>query len=107
MNIKEIADVYEISKNHLMKVVFDLGKLGYLETIRGRNGGIKLALDPKDSNIGEVVKNTEEDFHRVECFDSSKNECVISPKCKLKNVRHAAVKAYLQVLHSYTLADIV
>ncbi len=107
VNIKEIADVYQISKNHLMKVVFELGKLGYIETIRGRNGGVKLALDPKNISVGEVVKKTEDDFDMVECFDPSTNNCVISPACKLKNVIHEALNAYLQVLLGYSIADLV
>ena len=67
--IKEIAETYHISKNHLMKIIHELGKLGYIETIRGRNGGIRLAKHPKEINIGEVVSKTEEDFHIVECFN--------------------------------------
>nr|WP_106779693.1 Rrf2 family transcriptional regulator [Lysinibacillus timonensis] len=103
--IKEIADNYHISKNHLMKVTYDLGQLGFIETIRGRGGGIRLAKDPKDINIGEVVRNTEEDFHLVECFNSENNLCRISPACQLKNALGEALKAYLQVLDQYTLAD--
>jgi Rrf2 family nitric oxide-sensitive transcriptional repressor len=106
-NIKEIAEAYQISKNHLMKVIYDLGKIGYIETIRGRNGGIKLALAPHEINIGEVIKKTEDDFHMAECFDSSRNSCLLSPKCKLKLVLNEAVKAYLLVLQEYTLADII
>lgn len=71
-NIKEIADTYSISKNHLMKVIYRLGQLGYVETIRGRGGGIRLGMIPEDINIGEVVRNTEDDFNIVECFDSQK-----------------------------------
>lgn len=72
-NIKEIADTYSISKNHLMKVIYRLGQLGYVETIRGRGGGIRLGMTPEDINIGEVVRNTEDDFNIVECFDSKKS----------------------------------
>lgn len=71
-NIKEIADTYSISKNHLMKVIYRLGQLGYVETIRGRGGGIRLGMTPEDINIGEVVRHTEDDFNIVECFDSKK-----------------------------------
>lgn len=71
-NIKEIADTYSISKNHLMKVIYRLGQLGYVETIR-RGGGIRLGMTPEDINIGEVVRNTEDDFNIVECFDSKKS----------------------------------
>src|SRR3954463_8439027 len=89
--IKEIAETYHISKNHLMKIIHELGKLGLIETIRGRNGGIRLAQLPKDINIGKVVRQTEEDFHIVECFDCEGNFCIISPVCKLKSVLHEAM----------------
>ena len=80
-NIKEIAEAYNISKNHLMKVIHELGKLGYIETLRGRNGGIRLAMEPETINIGAVVRKTEDDFHIVECFSEEKNRCVITPVC--------------------------
>jgi len=106
-NIKEIAEAYNISKNHLMKIIHELGKLGLIETIRGRNGGIRLAQLPKDINIGKVVRQTEEDFHIVECFDREGNFCAISPVCKLKNVLHEAMQAFIKVLDQYTLEDLI
>ncbi|WP_226670150.1 RrF2 family transcriptional regulator [Metabacillus litoralis] len=106
-NIKEIAETYNISKNHLMKVTYELGKMDIIETIRGRNGGIRLAVPPEDINIGKVVRQTEEDFHIVECFDEERNQCIISPACGLKHVLNKALQAYLAVLDEYTLADLV
>ncbi|MEK3805931.1 Rrf2 family transcriptional regulator [Bacillus sp. FSL H8-0547] len=106
-NIKEIADAYHISKNHLMKVTYELGKMKVVETVRGRGGGIRLALNPEEINIGAIVRQTEDDFNLVECFDPERNMCAISPACKLKGVLHKALKAYLEVLDSYTLADLV
>lgn len=103
--IQEIADNYHISKNHLMKVTYDLGQLGLIETIRGRGGGIRLHIDPKDINIGQVVRQTEEDFHLVECFDEENNMCKLSPTCQLKFALREALHAYLEVLDKYTLAD--
>jgi Rrf2 family transcriptional regulator, nitric oxide-sensitive transcriptional repressor len=105
-NIKEIADAYHISKNHLMKVIHELGKLGLIETIRGRNGGIRLAKHPRDINIGEVVTHTEEDFHVVECFNREGNQCLITPSCKLKHVLYEALQAFSNVLKGYTLEDL-
>lgn len=105
--IQEIADAYQISKNHLMKVTYDLGQHGYIETIRGRGGGIRLAKDPKDINIGEVVRKTEEDFHIVECFNPESNLCKISAECQLKFALNQALKAYFAVLDTYTLADVL
>ncbi|HZH61451.1 MAG TPA: Rrf2 family transcriptional regulator [Metabacillus sp.] len=105
-NIKEIAEAYNISKNHLMKVTYELGKMNVIETIRGRNGGIRLALPPEKIIIGDIVRKTEEDFHLVECFDKENNQCVISPACGLKHVLNKALQAYLEVLDQYTLADV-
>jgi len=105
--IKEIAEKYNISKNHLMKIIHDLGKLGYIDTIRGRYGGIKLAKHPSEINIGEVVSKTEEDFHIVECFNKGKNYCVITPSCKLKHVLYEALQAFIHVLKQYTLEDLI
>ncbi|MGD6779620.1 RrF2 family transcriptional regulator [Sutcliffiella horikoshii] len=106
IQIKEIAEAYGISKNHLMKVTFHLGKLGYVETIRGRNGGLLLAKEPEELNIGELVRQTEEDFHIVECFQDHAS-CVISPHCKLKGVLYQATQAFISVLDQYTLADLI
>ncbi|MFJ7186181.1 Rrf2 family transcriptional regulator [Lysinibacillus xylanilyticus] len=103
--IQEISDAYNISKNHLMKVTHQLGLLGYIETIRGRGGGIRLAIDPKTITIGEIVRHTEEDFHLVECFDKENNLCKIAPECQLKGVLYEALQAYLAVLDRYTLDD--
>lgn len=105
--IKEIAQVYHISKNHLMKVTYELGKMGVIETIRGRNGGIRLACLPEEINIGTIVRKTEDDFQLVECFDGGSNTCIISPICGLKHVLYQALEAYLAVLDTYSLADIV
>lgn len=107
VTIQEIANAYQISKNHLMKVTHDLGKHGYIETIRGRGGGIRLALEPEQINIGDVVRKTEDDFHLVECFNPEGNLCKISPECRLKFALNEALKAYLAVLDTYTLADVL
>ncbi|WP_280770843.1 Rrf2 family transcriptional regulator [Salipaludibacillus daqingensis] len=106
-NIKEISDLYNISNNHLSKVVFELGKFGLVETIRGRNGGIKLAKQPSDINIGSLVRHTESPLHLVECFDKENNKCKITSACRLKGVLHEALEAYMNVLDSYTLSDLL
>ena len=89
-----------------LDVIRKLGKLGYIETIRGRNGGIRLARNPADICIGEVVRQTEEDFFLVECFDREHNCCVITPVCNLRSALHEALEAFLSVLDRYTLADL-
>ncbi|GCE08970.1 Rrf2 family transcriptional regulator [Dictyobacter aurantiacus] len=105
-SIQEITTAYNISNNHLVKVVHQLGKLGYVETLRGRGGGIRLAQAPQEINIGQLVRQTEEDFYLVECFNAEKNHCFITPECQLRSVFAEAMQAFLAVLDSYTLADI-
>lgn len=103
--ISEISDRYKISRNHLVKVVHNLGKLGYIITVRGRHGGLRLALPPEQINIGEVVRRTEPNFNIVECFDGANNTCVITPACRLKGVLAEAYRAFSNTLDQYTLAD--
>jgi Rrf2 family nitric oxide-sensitive transcriptional repressor len=105
--IQEIASAYDISKNHLMKVVHRLSLAGLVDTVRGRNGGLRLGKAPEKIRIGAVVRSTEPDFTVVECFDQMKDQCVLSPSCALKNVLYTATLAYLQQLDGITLADIL
>ena len=106
MTIQDIADQHGIAKNHLTKVVHQLGLLGIIETVRGRHGGLKLGREPEDINIGEVVRNTETDFYMASCFDPDNKECLYTPSCGLKGVLRSATAAYLQVLDGVTLADL-
>jgi Rrf2 family nitric oxide-sensitive transcriptional repressor len=107
VTIQDIADMHGIAKNHLTKVVHQLGRIGLVETVRGRNGGLKLKRDPVDINLGEVVRNTETDFFMAECFDSEKNNCMFSAACELKDVLGSATRAYLEVLDRVTLESLV
>jgi len=106
IQIQEIADAYSISKNHLMKIIYQLGKQGYIETIRGRNGGIRLAKQPDEINLGALIRDTEEDFNVVECFSKDHNTCPIASICTLKGVLNQALAAFFQVLDGYTLQDV-
>ncbi|WP_414047882.1 RrF2 family transcriptional regulator [Macrococcus equi] len=105
--IDEIAKFYNISKNHLTKVVNNLASLGYIETTRGRGGGIALKLPPEEINIGKLIRKTEEHFNIVECFDRETNTCPIIDHCGLMSVLGEALHAYLKVLDKYTLQDIL
>lgn len=104
--INEIAQHFDISKNHLMKVVHQLGQRGYLETIRGRNGGIRLAMAPQRINIGAVVRATEDDLNVLGCLQGP-GYCRIERECILRRALAEATKAFLAVLDDYTLADLM
>lgn len=105
--IKEISEHYQISRNHLVKVVHRLGTLGYIRTIRGKKGGIMLARSPRELNLGEVARRTEDNLALVECFNPATNACCITPGCRLKSVLFEALQAFLGVLDGYTLADLL
>jgi len=104
--VADVAESYGISHNHLLKVALRLGKLGYVTTLRGRTGGISLAHRPEDINLGEVVRQMEDDFALVECMRLDGGGCAISPACKLNGLFSDALKAFLSVFDSHTLADI-
>ena len=104
--IAEIAAAFDISENHLVKVVHFLGKQGWIETMRGKGGGIQLAMAPDAINVGRVVRDTEGSALPAECFLPEGGECILTPVCRLKNVLAEAVKAFYFVLDKYTLADI-
>lgn len=106
VTIQEIADAYQISKNHLMKIVQELNVQGYVLAVRGKNGGLKLNQKPSDINIGRLVRLMEKDTNLVECF-SSKNTCVITPHCQLKGIFSSALESFYQSLEHYTLADLL
>jgi len=106
VTIQDVADAYDISKNHLMKVVHQLNLKGYIETVRGKNGGMRLRRQPSSINIGALVRDTEPDFNLVECF-SANNQCCITPVCDLQSMLREALKAFLTTLDAYTLADVV
>lgn len=107
VTITEVAEGYGISRSHLMKIVQELAAQGLLETTRGRGGGMRLMKPPAEINLGAVVRQTETDFHLVECFDPDVNQCRLSGNCRLKGVLGSAIDAYLAVLDGVTLADLV
>ena len=107
ITIQGIADLHNISKNHLTKVAHQLGQLGLVETVRGRNGGLKLGREPDEINIGKVVRLTETDFYMAECFERGNKNCTYSSSCALKGVLGSATDAYLQVLDAVTLKDLL
>lgn len=106
VTIAEIAGVHEISEAHLMKVVHQLGRCGYIETVRGKGGGMRLAHAPQSIVLGEVIRQTESDFTLAECF-ADMAACRIQGACCLNAILNEALKAMFLVLDGYTLADLL
>jgi Rrf2 family transcriptional regulator, nitric oxide-sensitive transcriptional repressor len=106
ITINDIAKAFDISKQHLMKVVNNLSQKGYLDTVRGRGGGIRLSRSPRDINVGKVVRETEETLGVIGCLEQ-RGYCPIQRVCALRGVLDEATKAFLAVLDGYTLADLI
>lgn len=106
VTIEETAQVYGISRTHLMKVANLLTRAGYLTAVRGRSGGLILAKKPNKIRLGDVVRATEPDFALVECF-STDNQCIITGRCKLKKVLGEALNSFSATLDKYTLSDLL
>ena len=104
--ILEIAEFYGISENHLMKVVNQLSTMGYVDTVRGKGGGMRLAMEPKKIKLGDVIRNTESDFALAECFGDN-SVCRIQTACVLQTVLSSALAGMFNVLDKHTLEDII
>ncbi|KEI70775.1 Rrf2 family transcriptional regulator [Endozoicomonas elysicola] len=104
LSIQEVTDTYDLSRNHVMKIVQKLGHEGYLKTLRGKGGGFTLGKPPEDINLGELVLCMETTMKVVECDQPL---CRISPGCELKGVLAEAVAAFMAVLNRYSLADLI
>jgi Rrf2 family nitric oxide-sensitive transcriptional repressor len=106
ITIEETAELYGVSRAHLMKVANQLTRAGYLRAVRGRSGGLTLAKRPNRIKLGEVLRATEPDFALVECFTAD-NNCLISPRCRLRVALREALAAFTGTLDKYTLADLL
>lgn len=105
--IREISDLYRLPQNHLMKIVNRLARHGYVTTVRGKGGGLKLARPPERINVGEVVRNTEETLYVVECLAGDyAGDCGLAASCRLKSALLDAQKAFFAELDRYTLKDL-
>lgn len=107
VSIREVSEVFEISRNHLMKIVHELGKGGYLRTVRGKNGGFQLGRPAKDINLGKLIRYTEDDLDVVECFDAKNANCKIVERCMLAGVLQMALNSFFEVLDGHNLEDLI
>ena len=107
VTIAQVSEAYDIPRNHLTKIAHELGRAGYLENVRGRGGGMRLARPAGEINLGRLVRLGEGGSPLVECFDRATNQCVITPACGLKQMLAEACNAFYAVLDQRTLADIV
>ncbi len=107
VTITELAEVYGISRNHLMKIVHHLAQRGYIETVRGKGGGLRLAKSPQSLSVGELVRSCESGDTLVECFSEQSNQCRIQPACRLQGIFRDALQGFYRVLDDYTLADLL
>lgn len=106
VTIAEVADRFRISRAHLMKVAFLLGKGGFVQTVRGRAGGLRLAREARDIRVGDVFRFMEGGAELVGCVGLAQGDCVVSKACRLRGVLGEALTAFIGVLDRYTLADL-
>lgn len=106
-SVDDVAQAHKISKAHLMKVAYELGQRGYVETIRGRNGGMRLSRRAEEITVGEIIRWTEAPLELVECFNPETNTCPLQGHCHLSRGIQRALRAFLSVLDDLTIADII
>lgn len=108
VTIEELAGFFKISKNHLVKIVHKLGLKGYIQTLRGKGGGMRLARPPAEINVGDVVRTIEGHFHIAECFNPKKQgQCAVQPVCRLTALFGKAVGQFMAVLDEVSLEQMV
>ncbi|MGH8260638.1 MAG: Rrf2 family transcriptional regulator [Steroidobacteraceae bacterium] len=105
--VPEIVEHFDMSRGHVMKVVHRLGQRGYLETLRGKGGGVRLARRPELIGVGAVVRDMEEELGLLGCLQDRPGYCRIEECCVLRGTLHAATEAFLAVLDRHTLADLI
>jgi Rrf2 family nitric oxide-sensitive transcriptional repressor len=105
--VSEVSHAYGISRHHLVKVVGRLAELGYVQTVRGKGGGVRLARRPQQIVVGEIVRVMEAELGVVECLKAGGGGCAISPACRLKSIMRDATGKFLAELDAYTLADML
>ena len=106
VRVDDVSNIHGLSRPHIVKIVHELGKAGYLETVRGRGGGFRLGLPAKDIVVGKVVRLTEGPLNIVECMDPKTNSCALIDICALSVAMAKAAQAFIAVLDDLTVADI-
>ena len=106
VTVDDVARAHGISKSHLVKVAYELSQRGYIETVRGRNGGMRLARSASDISVGEIIRWTEAPLELVECFNIETNTCPLEGLCRLSLGLKRALSAFLAVVDDLTIADI-
>lgn len=106
-SVKEISEYYDISHNHLIKVAHRLSMLGYVQTTKGKGGGLKITPGIETQRLGDLIAQLEPHMDMVECFNKTTNTCRITDSCKLKHYLLKATKAFISTLNEYTLADTI
>ena len=105
--VEELAQKLDVSEHHLKKIIHKLAKTDYITSIKGRTGGLKLGLEPKDINLGEVLKVTEDNLNIAECFNKENTCPFITDGCKLKGIMNKSLKEFVKEFEQYTLEDII
>ncbi|MCT7654964.1 Rrf2 family transcriptional regulator [Oceanimonas sp. NS1] len=103
-SVARVSALYDVSRNHMVKVINQLAREGYVEALRGKNGGIRLARAPRDINAGKVIRLLEHNLRGIDCGSPA---CPLVPACRLRDALAEAMEAFLQVMEGYTLADLV
>lgn len=103
-SVGRVSSLYDVSRNHLVKVVNQLAREGYIQALRGKNGGIRLGMAPADINVGAVIRSLENNLNGIDCGSPA---CYLVKVCRLKDALKEAMEAFLSVMESYTLADLI
>ncbi len=106
-SVKQMSEYYGISRNHLVKVVHRLAQLGYVETTKGKGGGVQITKDASQLRLGDLINELEPNMRTVECFNPETNTCNISDTCQLKHYLFDATQSFIETLNKHTLADTV
>lgn len=105
--VDELSSILDLSTHHVKKIVYKLSTNNYILSLKGRNGGIKLGMDPKDINLGKLLEITEDNLDILECFSIENNTCSLNNCCKLKPIINDALESFKLELSKYTLDDIL